>query len=61
MDEPCWMLEVGLGIGRHQQMFAGLEQESLAWFDVQRNPYPTPGQSYEQLVLERQRAEVADC
>ncbi|MCS6815534.1 MAG: Uma2 family endonuclease [Cyanobacteria bacterium] len=60
IGEPYWMPEIGLGIGRHRQVFAGMEQELLVWFDAQRHPYPTPDQSYEQLVLERQRAEAAE-
>ncbi|NJO76420.1 MAG: hypothetical protein HC833_23325, partial [Leptolyngbyaceae cyanobacterium RM1_406_9] len=54
--EPCWMPEVGLGIGRCQQRLGGVEQEILSWYDAQNHVYPTPDQQAEQ---ERQRTEQA--
>ncbi|MGB3558336.1 MAG: hypothetical protein WBA24_07300, partial [Geitlerinemataceae cyanobacterium] len=61
IGEPYWMLEVGLGIGRSQQVIGGIEQEVLAWYDEQRNVYPLPetqvGQMRQALKVEQQRAE----
>ncbi len=62
IGEPYWMPEVGLGIGRSQQVIGGIEQEILVWSDESGNVYPLPdaaaGQMREQLRVERQRAEV---
>jgi hypothetical protein len=58
--EPYWMPEVGLGIGRHQQKFAGIEQEVLTWFDAKGYAYAGPEQAQEQLKWERQRAEASE-
>jgi hypothetical protein len=56
-----WMPEVGLGIGRSQQVVGGIEQEILVWYDEQSTVYPLPetlvGQMRQQLIAERQRAE----
>jgi Uma2 family endonuclease len=55
IGEPYWMEEVGLGIGRVRGIFNGIEQEQLAWFDLQNNRYLTGD---EQAELERTRAEI---
>ena len=33
MSEPCWMPEIGLGLGRSQVKASGLELEVLSWFE----------------------------
>lgn len=54
IGEPLWMPEVGLGIGRHQGVVAGIQQEFLSWYDEFRNRYLMP----DEIVLqEKQRAE----
>lgn len=61
IGEPYWMPEVGLGIGRSQQVMGGIEQEILVWYAESGNVYPLPDtamqQMREQLRVERQRAE----
>lgn len=61
IGEPYWMPEVGLGIGRSQQVLGGIAQEVLLWFDAQGKSYPTPDEVIQdmkaQLTVERQRAE----
>ncbi|MFM2430902.1 MAG: hypothetical protein RLZZ511_2115 [Cyanobacteriota bacterium] len=68
MDEPYWMPEVGLGMGRSRQVIGGIEQEILAWFDQSGQVYPMPETvlqelrsqlrlEREQLRLERERAD----
>ena len=42
IGEPYWMPEVGLGIGRSQQVIGGIEQEILVWSDESGNVYPLP-------------------
>jgi Uma2 family endonuclease len=54
INEPYWMLEIGLGIGRYQGMVAGIPQELLSWYDKQGDRYFT---SEEQAQQERLRAE----
>lgn len=52
--EPCWMPEVGLGIGRVQGTMGGITQEWLAWHNLEGTPYPLPTQV---INRERRRAE----
>jgi hypothetical protein len=54
IGEPLWMPEVGLGIGRHQTVIAGIQQEFLSWYDQQGNRYLTDA---EQVQQERERTE----
>lgn len=62
IGEPYWMPEVGLGIGRSQQIIGGIPQEILAWYDERGNVYSPPDamlqQMRQQLMAERQRAET---
>jgi Uma2 family endonuclease len=54
---PLWMPEIGLGIGSERASYDDLTREWLYWYDENDNRYPTP---YEQIELERQRANDAD-
>ena len=54
---PLWMPEIGLGIGSERAEYDDLTREWLYWYDENDNRYPTP---YEQIELERQRANDAD-
>jgi Uma2 family endonuclease len=54
---PLWMPEIGLGIGSERAEYDDLMREWLYWYDENDNRYPTP---YEQIELERQRANDAD-
>jgi Uma2 family endonuclease len=62
IGEPYWMAEVGLGIGRSQQVIGGIAREILAWYDEQGTVYPLPETAMEQmrqqLRAERQRADI---
>jgi Uma2 family endonuclease len=42
IGEPYWFPEIGLGIGRCQEVSGAVRQEVLSWFDVQRNRYLRP-------------------
>jgi hypothetical protein len=53
--DPCWMSEVGLGIGRCQMISDNESQEQLAWFDEAGDRYLT---SEERAYLEQQRADL---
>jgi Uma2 family endonuclease len=53
--EPCWMPEIGLGIGRTRVMSDNELQEQLAWFDEKGDRYLT---SEERANLEQQRADL---
>jgi hypothetical protein len=53
-QEPYWIPELGLGIGRVQGQMSGIEREWLSWHDQFGRPYPLPLQV---IRLERQRAE----
>lgn len=66
--EPFWMPEIGIGIGRGQQIVGGIEQEALLWHDEQGQPYPLSEQllaemrsqlskEQQQVAIEKQRAE----
>jgi len=60
-EEPFWMPEIGLGMGRVQGELGGIPQEWLAWHNEAGVPYPLPLESIQQLeaqlAQERQRAE----
>ncbi len=67
-EEPFWIPEIELGIGRVQGELGGIKREWLAWHDVVGKPYPLPQelirqlerelmQKDRQLMQERQRAE----
>jgi Uma2 family endonuclease len=53
-DEPLWMPEIGLGIGRSQQVIANLSREVLAWFNQ------TGDRCISEAEAERLRAEAAE-
>lgn len=48
------MPEIDLGIGRHQGIIGGVQQEILSWYDEQGNRYLTPDEIAQQ---EKQIAE----
>ncbi len=50
-EEPYWMAEVGLGIGRCRLRFGNVMQEQLAWFDAEGNRHLSVAE------LERQQKE----
>lgn len=39
IGEPLWMPEIGLGIGRHQGVIGGIQQEFLSWYNEQCDRY----------------------
>jgi Uma2 family endonuclease len=49
---PCWMAEIGLGIGSDRVNYSGLSRDWLSWYDENNQRYLTPR---EQIELERQR------
>lgn len=53
-DEPVWMPELGLGIGRGRGTYEGWTREWLYWYDQDGNQHPTPEEIAQQ---ERERAE----
>jgi Uma2 family endonuclease len=62
-EEPFWMPEIELGIGRVQGELGGILQEWLTWHDAAGNPYPLPQeliqQLEQQLAQAQQQAEQA--
>ena len=62
--EPCWMPEIGLGIGRGQQPFGGIEMEALLWYDEHGQAHPIPEEELRRLRLQverqRLRADLAE-
>jgi Uma2 family endonuclease len=42
IGEPYWFPEIGLGIGRCQEVSGVVEQEVLSWFDDRNNRYLRP-------------------
>jgi Uma2 family endonuclease len=60
-EEPFWIPEIGLGLGRVQGELGGIRREWLAWHDAAGRPYPLPHelirQQEQQLSQERQRTE----
>jgi Uma2 family endonuclease len=54
IGEPLWMPEIGLGIGRHQGVIGGIQQEFLSWYNEQGDRYLMADEIAQQ---ESQRAE----
>ncbi|MBD2576670.1 Uma2 family endonuclease [Oscillatoria sp. FACHB-1406] len=52
-QEPVWMPEIGLGIGRGIRNSGGVKREVLYWFDEQGNRY---ADTEEELTIAQQRA-----
>jgi hypothetical protein len=61
IGEPYWFPEIGLGIGRCQEVSGTVQQEVLSWFDAQSNRYLRPEElaqiAAEEAILARQEAE----
>jgi len=58
LGEPCWMPEIGLGIGRYQLQDDPFERTVLSWFDEGGDRYLTEAEATKQrLAAEQQRAE----
>ncbi|MGA1285333.1 MAG: Uma2 family endonuclease, partial [Prochlorothrix sp.] len=57
LGEPVWMPEIGLGLGRYQYAYMGLEQELLAWFDESGEVYDPPEVTRKELLQEQRRTE----
>lgn len=55
VGEPCWMPEVGLGIGRYQSELGGISQEILTWYDAQGNRHLSAAEQEQQ---QRQQLEA---
>jgi len=62
IGEPFWMPEIGIGIGRGQQIVGGIEQEVLLWHNQQGQAYPLSeqviGELRSQLRAERQQLQA---
>ena len=54
IGEPYWFPEIGLGIGRCQEISGAIQQEVLSWFDDRNNRYLRPE---EEAVLAKQEVE----
>jgi len=50
IGEPYKMPEVCLGIGRHQSVLGGIQQEVVTWYDLQGNRYLTAEERAERLA-----------
>jgi Uma2 family endonuclease len=61
IGEPYWFPEIGLGIGRCQEISGAVEQEVLSWFNDRGNRYLRPEElakiAEEEAVLARQEVE----
>ncbi len=58
--EPVWLAEIGLGIGKEQRIYQGIEREWLYWYDEQGQRYLTPEEriqeAQQQTLVAQQRA-----
>lgn len=68
-QEPMWMPEIGLGLGRERGTYLGRVREWLYWYNQQGQRLPTPEEvaqresarattAEQRAELERQRAEL---
>jgi Uma2 family endonuclease len=56
IGEPLWMPEIGLGIGRCPEIFAGSNEEVLSWFDERGDQYLRAEEKEIQARAEADRA-----
>ncbi|PSF36852.1 hypothetical protein C7H19_12870 [Aphanothece hegewaldii CCALA 016] len=56
--EPVWLSELGLGIGREEGIYQGIEREWLYWFDEHRKRYLTPEERIQQAEIAGKLASV---
>jgi Uma2 family endonuclease len=57
--EPCWMPEVGLGIGRDRLVDDPFDREVLTWYDARGQRYRSEAEvERDRTAAERQRAET---
>lgn len=68
-DNPLWMPEIGLGLGRDRGTYLGITREWLYWYSEAGDRYPTPEERAAQaeqrlqdaaaeLAAERQRTQI---
>ena len=61
IGEPYWFPEIGLGIGRCQEISGAIQQEVLSWFDDRNNRYLRPEElvrtAEEEAVVAREEVE----
>lgn len=55
-QSPCWMPEIGLGIGRERATYLGIEREWVFWYNEQGDRYLLPD---ERTELAQRQAEAA--
>ncbi|MGB3300993.1 MAG: Uma2 family endonuclease [Phormidesmis sp.] len=64
LGEPCWMPEVGLGLGRAVEPLGEVELELLLWHDENGQAYPVPEAEMKALRSQikklNQRAQAAE-
>ena len=58
IGEPCWLNEIGLGMGRAVSNNGGLEREVLSWFDQQGNRYLTPEELEQETQAKLQQTQT---
>jgi Uma2 family endonuclease len=63
IGEPYWFPEIGLGIGRCQEVSGAVEQEVLSWFDDRSNRYLRPEElaAIAQQEMEDTQAQLAQA
>ncbi|MEA5464488.1 Uma2 family endonuclease [Leptothoe sp. PORK10 BA2] len=57
-DEPVWLPEIGLGLGRAQGTHQGWEREWLYWYDAQGNKLATPEEAAIQAQAQADQAQA---
>jgi Uma2 family endonuclease len=58
LEEPFWIPEIALGIGRVQGELGGISREWLAWYDATGKPYPLPQQLISQLEYQLMQVDI---
>ena len=50
--EPVWLAEIGLGIGREEGIYQGINREWLYWYDEQGKRYLTPEERIQESLIQ---------
>ncbi len=56
-DEPCWMPEIGLGIGRAMGVYKNRRREWLYWYDEKGKRFKTPLEKNKLMLRQKERAQ----
>lgn len=56
-QEPVWIAEINLAIGRAKGNYEGWNSSWLYWYDLESNRFPSPSERVQQAELRAEQAQ----